>query len=100
METNEEIYPMPSFPMLNVSDLAASSRWYQEVLAFRHIFTIPGPGNAPLVVHLRWAKYADLLLTSRPCLEDAELVAELRGRQIPLEVCPTSNVCLGVAPSL
>jgi adenosine deaminase len=33
------------------------------------------------------------------CLEDAELVAELRERQIPLEVCPTSNVCLGVAPS-
>jgi len=33
------------------------------------------------------------------CLEDADLVAELRERQIPLEVCPTSNVCLGVAPS-
>src|SRR5215468_8692819 len=34
------------------------------------------------------------------CLEDQELVAELRDRQIPLEVCPTSNVCLGVTPSL
>ncbi|MFL5804168.1 MAG: adenosine deaminase, partial [Roseiflexaceae bacterium] len=34
------------------------------------------------------------------CLEDAALVAELRERQIPLEVCPTSNVCLGVAPSI
>jgi adenosine deaminase len=34
------------------------------------------------------------------CLDDAALVAELRARQIPLEVCPTSNVCLGVAPSL
>lgn len=34
------------------------------------------------------------------CLEDAELVAELRVRQIPLEVCPTSNVCLGVAASI
>ena len=33
------------------------------------------------------------------CLEDQSLVAELRERQIPLEVCPTSNVCLGVAPS-
>jgi len=33
------------------------------------------------------------------CLEDPDLVAELRERQIPLEVCPTSNVCLGVAPS-
>src|SRR5262249_37475911 len=34
------------------------------------------------------------------CLEDPALVEELRSRQIPLEVCPSSNVCLGVAPSL
>ena len=34
------------------------------------------------------------------CLEDPALVAELRGRQIPLEVCPTSNVCLKVAPCI
>lgn len=34
------------------------------------------------------------------CLDDPSLVEELRTRQIPLEVCPTSNLCLGVAPSL
>lgn len=34
------------------------------------------------------------------CLEDPALVAELRAQQVPLEVCPTSNVCLGVAPSM
>jgi adenosine deaminase len=34
------------------------------------------------------------------CLEDRSLVDELRRRQIPLEVCPTSNVCLNVFPSL
>lgn len=34
------------------------------------------------------------------CLEDPALVAELRARQIPLEVCPTSNVCLKVAPDI
>ncbi len=34
------------------------------------------------------------------CLEDPQLIATLRERQIPLEVCPTSNVCLGVAPNL
>jgi len=33
-------------------------------------------------------------------VEDPELVAELARRGIPLEVCPTSNVCLGVYPSL
>ncbi|MBX3279964.1 MAG: adenosine deaminase [Acidobacteria bacterium] len=34
------------------------------------------------------------------CLDDPELVEALRERQLPLEVCPSSNVCLGVAPSL
>ncbi len=34
------------------------------------------------------------------CLEDPELVAFLREKQIPLDVCPTSNVCLKVAPTL
>lgn len=34
------------------------------------------------------------------CLEDPALVEELRVRQIPLEVCPTSNICLGVFPTI
>jgi aminodeoxyfutalosine deaminase len=34
------------------------------------------------------------------CLEDPVLVAELRERQVPLEVSPTSNVCLKVFPNL
>jgi adenosine deaminase len=33
------------------------------------------------------------------CVEDPTLVDHLRERQIPLEVCPTSNICLGVFPS-
>ena len=33
-------------------------------------------------------------------IEDPALVEELRAAQIPLEVCPTSNVCLGVVPDL
>lgn len=33
-------------------------------------------------------------------LEDPALVAALRDRSIPLEVCPTSNVTLGLVPSL
>ncbi|MBI4854090.1 MAG: adenosine deaminase [Acidobacteria bacterium] len=34
------------------------------------------------------------------CLEDTKLVDYLREHQVPLEVCPTSNICLQVAPSL
>jgi aminodeoxyfutalosine deaminase len=33
-------------------------------------------------------------------VEDPALVEELRDRSIPLEVCPTSNICLGVFPDL
>jgi adenosine deaminase len=33
-------------------------------------------------------------------IEDPSLVAELAERGVPLEVCPTSNVFLGVAPSV
>lgn len=58
----EEIYGMPSFPMLAVSDLEASAHWYQEVLGFRDVFTFRMPDNRPVLAHLRWAKYADLLL--------------------------------------
>jgi adenosine deaminase len=34
------------------------------------------------------------------CVEDPTLVAYLREHQIPLEVCPTSNVCLKIYSSL
>jgi len=44
--------------------------------------------------------HADRIGHGVRCLEDPALVAELRQRQIPLEVCPTSNVCLHVVPSL
>jgi catechol 2,3-dioxygenase-like lactoylglutathione lyase family enzyme len=60
----EEIYPMPSFPTRVVRDLQESSKFYQEALGFKHIFAMPGPGGKPALVHLRWLKYADLLLAS------------------------------------
>ncbi len=62
--SSEEFYPMPAFPILEVKDLAGSIQWYQDVLGFRNVFTMPGPGGRPLLGHLRWAKYADLLLRS------------------------------------
>jgi len=44
--------------------------------------------------------HADRIGHGVRCLEDPALVEDLRRRQVPLEVCPTSNVCLKVAPSL
>ena len=34
------------------------------------------------------------------CIEDAALVERLRDLQIPLDVCPVSNICLSVFPSI
>ena len=59
----EEIYPMPLFPTLIVGDVEASSKFYQNLLGFKHIFTMPGPDGIPNLVHLRWVKYADILIT-------------------------------------
>jgi catechol 2,3-dioxygenase-like lactoylglutathione lyase family enzyme len=65
MSDQSEFYPMPSFPTLAVRDLDASLRWY-EALGFKTVFVMPGPGGAPALAHLRWAKYADLLLRPDP----------------------------------
>lgn len=77
----EEIYPMPSFPTLIVRDLEASSKFYQEALDFKHIFTMPGPGGKPALVHLRWLKYADLLIALP---RDGREIPEPRGAGVSL----------------
>jgi catechol 2,3-dioxygenase-like lactoylglutathione lyase family enzyme len=60
---NDEIYPMPAFAQLESTDLDRAARWYTEVLGFRTIFAAPGPDGQPLLVHLRGARYQDVLLT-------------------------------------
>ena len=77
----EEIYPMPFFPTLIVRDLEASSKFYQETLGFKHIFSMPGPGGKPALVHLRWLKYADLLIALP---RDGQAIPEPRGAGISL----------------
>lgn len=77
----EEIYPMPSFPVLMVSDIEASSKFYQEALGFRQIFSMPGSGGKPSLVHLRWLKYADLLLSAP---RDGKEIPEPRGAGVSL----------------
>ena len=58
-----DIYPMPAFPMIAATDLALSSRWYQEALGFADVFTMRGPDGRPLLAHLRWSRWADVLIT-------------------------------------
>jgi catechol 2,3-dioxygenase-like lactoylglutathione lyase family enzyme len=52
-----EIYPIPMFPSFLVRDLEASKRYYLDALGFELIYELPGR-----FVHLRRAKYQDLML--------------------------------------
>ena len=52
---------MPSFVQLQVRDIAASVAWYEARLGFFNIFTLDTPAG-PVMAHLRFAKYADLML--------------------------------------
>jgi adenosine deaminase len=54
-----------------------------------------GPEDIWDALHLL---HADRLGHGVRCVEDPALVEYLREHQVPLEVCPTSNVCLGVYP--
>lgn len=57
-----EIYPMPMFPTLAVRDVGASVGWYAEQVGFGTVFVMPGADGEPVLAHLRWRKYADVLL--------------------------------------
>lgn len=80
METDQDFYPMPAFPMLSASNLEVSVRFYVDGLGFRHVFSIPGPGGRPVLEHIRFARYADLLLEQEP--PDSDLGVADRGRGV------------------
>ena len=78
---------------------------YKEAFDFARKHSVPviahaGETCGPEVI---WdsLKYADSVRIGHGvrCLEDPKLVEHLRETQTPLEVCPSSNVCLGVFPS-
>jgi adenosine deaminase len=62
-----------------------------------HAGEMAGPSSIQAALH---AGLADRIGHGIRALEDPEVVAELRDRAIPLEVCPSSNVALGLAPSI
>ncbi|SRR5579883_615983 len=62
---SKDIYPMPLFVRLEVGDIAASRDWYSQTLGFLDLYSLDGPAGVPLMVHLRWTKYADIMLVPR-----------------------------------
>lgn len=71
--------------------------------AERGLFSLPHAGETegpPSIWGAIHALNANRIGHGVRCLEDPELVKLLRKEQIPLDVCPTSNVCLKVVPDL
>ncbi len=79
---NNEAYPMPFFISLNVSDVAASTAWYRDVLGFVVMFAMP-PAQ-PMMSHIRWIKFADLLLYAAT----GQLTAAGTGVKLNFQVWP------------
>ena len=80
--------------------------WFAEAFALARaagLASVPHAGEVAGAESVRGAVEtlgADRIGHGVRCLEDPALVALLRERQIPLEVCPTSNLCLGISPTL
>jgi predicted lactoylglutathione lyase len=70
MQTDHEIYPMPLFPQLTVSDIEESTEWYQA-LGFEVIYSMP------VMTHIRYRKYADVMLVTDQTQLDVEQPPEL-----------------------
>ena len=62
MKKKVDIYPMPSFPSLLARDLRRSRDFYVETLGFLHVFSMPGQDGRPVLEHVRFCRYADVLL--------------------------------------
>ena len=65
------IYPMPAFVSLTATDLAATVRFFTEALDFSVMFSGPEIQGVPLLVHLRRARYQDVLVRHSPGGGDA-----------------------------
>lgn len=87
----DESYPLA--PFAGVCDAARDA----GLRLVHHAGEFGGPGSIREALTLG---HAGRIGHGIRVLEDPELVREVRGRGIALEVCPTSNVLLGLVPSL
>jgi catechol 2,3-dioxygenase-like lactoylglutathione lyase family enzyme len=56
------IYPMPAFVRLETPDVARLVAFFTEILDFGIVFVGPEMHGEPILVHLRRAKYQDVLV--------------------------------------
>lgn len=84
-----DIYGMPAFVSLEVSDVRAAAAWFTGALDFIELFAMP-PGDQPTLLHLRRWRYQDLLL--RQSTEDAQV-----GRGLQLAFAATYEELDGLA---
>jgi catechol 2,3-dioxygenase-like lactoylglutathione lyase family enzyme len=97
MEMDQEYYPMPAFPTLSTSDLEMSKRFYVEGLGFSHVFSIPGPDGQPIVEHIRFVKYGDVLLERESPDSDCGTASRGRGVRITFSAALAHRTCQEIA---
>lgn len=79
METDHDIYPMPLFVQLTVADLDASADFY-EALGFDVIYSMP------VMAHVRYRKYADVMLVADQTDVGEEGESEKKNRREGLSI--------------
>ncbi len=57
-----EVYPMPAYTSLPASDVAATVRFFTEVVGFGLMYRGPEVGGQPMISHLRGRRYQDVLV--------------------------------------
>lgn len=87
----ESLYPSEPF----AEHFAEAAR--QGLHCVAHAGEHAGPGAVHSVLD---ACLAERIGHGVRAIEDDGLIARLRDGRVPLEVCPTSNLCLGLAPEL
>ena len=73
-----DVYPMPVFVRLETPDVDRTARWFAEAIGFGIMFVGPVADGRPMMVHVRGARYQDVLIVA------SETAPE--GRRCPIEV--------------
>ncbi len=75
-----DIYPMPMFVQFAVGDVDASTDWYRDTAGFRTVAPLPE------IAHLRYRKYADVMLVPSDETGAQERPPERNGMSLYLNV--------------